>query len=67
MLNTYTLIAVDPAAPFTDADGNPVTDVAINTAGAEALIDWLLSEDGKPAYGRLWGGGVRRRAVLSAG
>ena len=54
MLNTYTLIAVDPAAPFTDADGNPVADVAINTAGAEALIDWLLSEDGKQlmaAYG----------------
>lgn len=46
MINTYTLIAVNPAAPFTDADGNPVSDVAINTVGAEALIDWLLSAEG---------------------
>lgn len=43
MINTYTLIAVNPDAPFTDADGNAVADVAINTAGAEALIDWMLS------------------------
>jgi len=42
MLNVYTLMAVDPAAPFTDADGNPVADVAVNTAGADALIRWLL-------------------------
>lgn len=42
MLNIYTLMAVDPAAPFTDADGNPVADVAVNTAGADALIRWLL-------------------------
>ena len=46
MINTYTLIAVNPDAPFTDADGNAVSDVAINTAGAEALIDWMLSEEG---------------------
>lgn len=46
MINNYTLIAVNPAAPFTDADGNPVSDVAINTVGAEALIDWLLSAEG---------------------
>lgn len=46
MINTYTLLAVNPEAPFTDADGNPVSDVAINTAGAEALIDWMLSEEG---------------------
>lgn len=46
MINNYTLIAVNPEAPFTDADGNPVSDVAINTAGAEALIDWLLSAEG---------------------
>lgn len=42
MLNTYTLMAVDPAAPFTDAGGNPLADVAVNTAGADALIRWLL-------------------------
>lgn len=46
MINTYTVIAVNPDAPFTDADGNAVSDVAINTAGAEALIDWMLSEEG---------------------
>ena len=44
MLNTYTVIAVNPDAPFTDADGNPVSDVAVNTAGADALIHWLLSQ-----------------------
>lgn len=49
MINTYTLIAVNPEAPFTDADGNPVSDVAINTAGAEALIQFFLSEEGKTA------------------
>ena len=47
MINTYTVLAVNPEAPFADADGNPVSDVAVNTAGAEALIDWLLSEEGK--------------------
>ncbi|MBO6039837.1 MAG: substrate-binding domain-containing protein, partial [Oscillospiraceae bacterium] len=47
MINTYTLLAVNPEAPFVDADGNPVADVAVNTAGAEALIDWFLSEEGK--------------------
>lgn len=46
MINTYTVIAVNPDAPFTDADGNPVDNVAINTAGAEALIQWLLSDEG---------------------
>ena len=45
MLNTYTVIAVDPGAPFTDADGASVSDVAINTQGADALIQWLLSEE----------------------
>ena len=44
MLNTYTVIAVNPEAPFTDADGNAVADVAVNTAGADALIHWLLSQ-----------------------
>ena len=46
MINNYTLIAVDPKAPFTDADGNAVENVAINTAGAEALIEWMLSAEG---------------------
>lgn len=45
MLNTYTLIAVDPEAPFTDADGKAVSDVAVNTAGADALIHWMLSRE----------------------
>ena len=45
MLNTYTLLAVDPQAPFTDADGNAVSDVAVNTAGADALIQWFLSQE----------------------
>lgn len=44
MLNTYTLIAVNPDAPFTDADGNAVSDVAVNTAGADAFIHWMLSQ-----------------------
>lgn len=46
MINTYSLLAVDESAPFTDADGKPVHDVTINTVGAKALIDWILSEDG---------------------
>ena len=46
LINTYSLIAVNPDAPFADADGNPVSDVAINTVGAEAFIDWMLSEEG---------------------
>ena len=45
MLNTYTLLAVNTDAPFTDADGNPVSDVAVNTAGADALIHWLLTRE----------------------
>ena len=46
MLNTYSVIAVNPDAPFVDADNNPVTDdVYVNTAGADALIQWLLSEE----------------------
>ena len=46
MLNTYSVIAVNPEAPFADADGNPVADVAVNTAGADALIHFLLSDTG---------------------
>ena len=48
MINTYTLLAVNPEAPFTDVDGNPAADVAINTEGACARINWLLSEGGRP-------------------
>ena len=45
MINTYTVIAVNPEAPFADENGTAVEGVAINTAGAEALIQWLLSEE----------------------
>lgn len=47
MINTYTLLAVNPEAPFVDADGNAVEDVELNTVGAAALINWLLSEEGE--------------------
>ena len=45
MLNTYSVIAVNAEAPFVDADENPVADVYVNTAGADALIQWLLSDE----------------------
>ena len=45
MLNTYSAIAVNAEAPFVDADGNAVADVYVNTAGADALIQWLLSDE----------------------
>ena len=45
MLNTYSALAVNPDAPFVDADNNPVSDVYVNTAGADALIQWLLTEE----------------------
>ena len=48
-INNYTLLAVNPDAPFVDADGNPVSDVALNTVGADALINWLLSEEAQAA------------------
>ena len=47
MINTYSLLAVNPNAPFTDADGNAVSDVKINADGAETFIDWMLSEASK--------------------
>ena len=43
MMNNYTVIAVNDAAPFKDADGKAVSGVAINTVGAKALVDWLMS------------------------
>lgn len=45
MLNTYSALAVNLEAPFVDADGKDVPDVYVNTAGADALIQWLLSEE----------------------
>ena len=40
MKNTYSLLGVNPeAAPFAGMD------VAVNTEGANALIDWLLSDE----------------------
>ena len=47
MINTYSLLAVNPDANFVDADGNAVADVELNTEGADALINWLLSEEGE--------------------
>ncbi len=47
MVNNYTLLAVNPDAPFADADGKAVPDVRLNTVGAAALINWLLSEEGE--------------------
>jgi len=47
MINTYTLIAVNPNASWVDADGNPAElKQPINTVGAAALINWMLSEEG---------------------
>lgn len=45
MINNYSLLAVNPDAPFADADGNPISDVAVNTVGAKAFIDWMLTPD----------------------
>ena len=67
MINTYTVIAVDPEAPFTDENGNAVSDVAVNTAGADALIQFLLSEEGKTAaaeFGQEDPGRMRTRTPI---
>lgn len=45
MINNYSVIAVNDVAPFKDADGNAVSGVAVNTAGAQAFIDWLMSDE----------------------
>ncbi len=45
MINNYSLLAVNPEAPFVDADGNAVDDVALNSVGAEALINWMISAE----------------------
>lgn len=44
---TYALIAVNPKAPFTDETGKKTSGTSINTAGASALISWLLSDESK--------------------
>lgn len=50
MINTYSLIAVNPAAPWVDADGNSVDLKApLNETGADALINWILSDEGSSA------------------
>lgn len=51
MINTYSLLAVNPESPWADADGNAVdaATVTINTDGADALINWMLSEEGSKA------------------
>ena len=54
MLNTYTVIAVNPEAPFVDADGNSVADVAVNTAGADALIQWFRDPGNVGPGRKLW-------------
>lgn len=46
LINNYTLIAVNPKAPFADADGKAVSDVKLNATGAQAFIDWMLSDEG---------------------
>ena len=51
MLNNYTLLAVNENAPFEDLDGNAVADVAINTVGAKALIDWMLGDEATELIG----------------
>ena len=52
MLNTYSVIAVNPEAPFVDADENPVTDVVINIQGAEAFYQWLVSKEALDMAGK---------------
>lgn len=47
MINNYSLIAVNPGAPFVDFAGNAAANVALNTVGARALINWMLSADVK--------------------
>ena len=44
MINTYTIMAVNDAAPFVDANGNKVNDVKLNTVGADALVNFMLGE-----------------------
>lgn len=47
MINNYSVLTVNPEAPFVDADGNAVSDVELNVVGAKALTDWILSDEAK--------------------
>ncbi len=50
MINTYAMIAVDPNAPFissTDGSALAAGSVSINTAGADAFIEWMSSSAGR--------------------
>ena len=49
MKNIYSLIAVRSDAPFKDADGSAVSGVEINVGGADAMINWFLSAEGRRA------------------
>lgn len=44
LADDYTLLAVNPDAAFLDADGKANKDVVLNTPGAQALTDWLMSD-----------------------
>lgn len=43
--NTYSMIAVDPNATFTDTNGNALAEgtVKLNTVGADAFINWMTA------------------------
>ncbi len=46
--NTYTVIAINPNATWqSSADYSTVSDVAVNTQGADAFIYWLLTDSTK--------------------
>ena len=46
MKNTYSMIAVNPGAPFVDVTGEalPAGTVTINTVAADVFINWMNSE-----------------------
>lgn len=52
--NTYSIIAVDPDAPFINSDKQPVTVTGINTEGADAFINFMFlasTRDSIASYG----------------
>lgn len=49
MINNYSLLAVNPNAPFVDVNGTSIPNISINVVGAEAFINWMLSEEGESA------------------
>lgn len=56
--DAYLLIAVSPEASFTDINGREVETAAINYRGAQALICWLMSAEGRETAEK-WNGGDR--------